>query len=178
MMARYLIERDNGAVSLAEIIDAKDAGDLDYKLGKTLFELSRDTDQINRYDREVHTFSALEAGIEGHSIIRVIGEIEDDRLPKSRYFRDAWIIKQDSVSIDMDKARAIHMDNIRRARDAKLSSLDIPWMIAMESGNEDTIASIVTQKVALRDIPQDYNLGEYSTPESLYAFWPDGLDRG
>ena len=53
------------------------------------------------------------------------------------------------ININMDKARDIHRDKVRQARNPKLASKDIEFQRALESG-ADTSA-IVADKQALRD---------------------------
>lgn len=94
-------------------------------------------------------------------------EISLQDLPEDRYFRDAWGF-DGSINIDMQKAKNIHMDNIRLVRDEKLKQLDIETL----KGND-----VQAEKQNLRDIPQTFDLSVYETPESLKDAWPEGLDR-
>ena len=88
------------------------------------------------------------------------------------YFRDAW---QDvNLSVDMEKARAIHLANIRTVRDAELAKLDIPFMQAMESSDQSEISRIAKEKQILRDIPQKFDL-EAQSPDELKGKWPRTL---
>ena len=79
------------------------------------------------------------------------------------------------ITINMIKARTIHMNRIRIARNSKLESQDIPFMRAIESGNQDELQTISTYKQMLRDIPQTFTLDEYLDAESLKAAWPKDL---
>jgi hypothetical protein len=93
--------------------------------------------------------------------------VEADTIPQDRYFRSAW--KWDSgVKVDMPKAREIHMGHIRYVRDTALEKLDIEQL----KGND-----VQAQKQALRDLPQNIDLNQYTTPETLKAFWPANLTR-
>lgn len=84
-----------------------------------------------------------------------------------RYFRNAWAWTG-AVSIDMPKARDIHMGRIRAARDAELAKLDIEQL----KGND-----VTAEKQRLRDIPQTFDLTAAATPDELKALWPEGLPR-
>ena len=53
--------------------------------------------------------------------------------------------------IDMAKAREIHKNKIRIAREPKLAELDIEFQKALETGASTT--EIVTKKQKLRDAP-------------------------
>ena len=55
------------------------------------------------------------------------------------------------IKIDMSKAKDIHKENIRRAREPKLAELDIQFQQALETSSDTT--AIVSKKQALRDAP-------------------------
>ena len=92
-----------------------------------------------------------------------------------RYFFDAWEWKGGKVLVNMPKARVTHMGRIRRARDAALAALDVPFLRAVEAGDTDEQQRIAAEKQALRDIPQTLDLDGYATPEALGAAWPEEL---
>jgi hypothetical protein len=79
-----------------------------------------------------------------------------------------------AVRINMVKARAIHMVEIRRVRNAQLAALDVPFMRAVESGDKDALADISQRKQVLRDIPETIDLSTDS-PARLKSIWPAGL---
>lgn len=99
-------------------------------------------------------------------------EIDDGEIPPDRTFRDAW--KAD-FSVDMDKARALHMGRIRRHRDRLLAKTDLEAQNALLSGEPGRIESIARRKHVLRDIPQTFDLTVAKTPEELKALWPAEL---
>ena len=78
------------------------------------------------------------------------------------------------INVNMTKARAIHLEEIRRVRNAELAAKDITFMRAVEAGDTDAQATIATEKQALRDIPQTFDLTT-DTPEQLKAKWPSEL---
>ena len=78
------------------------------------------------------------------------------------------------VSVNMDKARVIHMDKIRIVRNAELAAKDILFMRAVEVGDTDAQSTIATQKQVLRDIPQTFDLTT-RTPGQLKQKWPEEL---
>jgi hypothetical protein len=57
-----------------------------------------------------------------------------------------------SISINIDKAKAIKLDQLRAERAPKLAALDLAFMRAVERGDLLEQASIAAQKQALRDI--------------------------
>jgi hypothetical protein len=80
------------------------------------------------------------------------------------------------VNINMDKARAIHLAEIRRVRNEELAKEDIAFMRAVEAGDADAQATIKTKKQTLRDIPATFDITTgVDTPEKLKARWPDEL---
>ena len=76
------------------------------------------------------------------------------------------------VNVNMVKARAIHLAEIRRVRNAELAKLDVPWMQAVEAGNTSSQA---TQKQTLRDLPAAFSLDGYADAAALKASWPTEL---
>lgn len=80
-----------------------------------------------------------------------------------------------AVVINMAKARDIQMFNIREARNIELAKLDIPYMRAIETGNNREQQRIAVLKQVLRDIPQKFDLTSYRTPETLASAWPNEL---
>lgn len=100
-----------------------------------------------------------------------------DKLPSDRVFRDAWTDENPSetVDIDMQKARAIHMDRLRLKRNDKLKLLDVEYIKAMESDDNSAKNAIKALKQQLRDLPTAYDLGTASTPEELKLMIPEIL---
>jgi hypothetical protein len=117
--------------------------------------------------------------------------IDAVELPQDPSFREAWRLSvpvadgeaeeaagvRGRIIIDMERAREIHMDRIRRARDVELAKLDIDFMRAIEIGDLDEQAEIALHKQRLRDTPQTFDLSGYATPEELKEAWPVDLDR-
>ena len=107
-------------------------------------------------------------------------EIIDTRtavMPSDRIFRNAWKMNSGNVDVDMPKARVIHMEKIRGARDKKLTELDVPYMKALESDDNAKKNTIAAEKQALRDLPETFDLSACNTPEELVDAWPDDLER-
>ena len=71
--------------------------------------------------------------------------------------------------IDMAKAKEIHKNKIRIARQPLLESLDIEFQKALET-SADTSA-IVAKKQALRDAPADSAIKSASTTDELKSQW-------
>ena len=71
--------------------------------------------------------------------------------------------------IDMTKAKEIHKDNIRIAREPLLAALDIEFQRALEAGASTT--DIVARKQALRDAPADSAITAASDTDALKSQW-------
>jgi len=77
-----------------------------------------------------------------------------------------------SIIINIDKAKAIKLDQLRAERAPKLAALDVAFMRAVEQGDTPSQVRIASQKQALRDItkaPLPDDLAE------LKAFKPEIL---
>lgn len=102
--------------------------------------------------------------------------VDDSELPEDDlYFFNCWEW-DDGCKINMTKARVLHMDAIRKVRNAELLALDLPYMRAIESGDTEAQTTIATQKQVLRDIPQTFDLMT-DTATQLRNRWPEGLPR-
>lgn len=123
-----------------------------------------------RAQKEIHKL--YDAGIleNKHPFISLI---EADDLPK--LFYDAWELKKDKVTINMDKARKCHMDSLRKLRDDKWKNLDEQYIRALENDDVKARKKIITKKNQLRDMPKTFDLSKYKTPEELIKARPDYL---
>ena len=70
---------------------------------------------------------------------------------------------------DMSKAKNIHKENIRFAREEKLKALDIEFQKALETGS--STSTIVAKKQALRDAPAATGISTAANPQDLKAQW-------
>ena len=77
------------------------------------------------------------------------------------------------ININMDKARDIHRNKIRQARDPLLTAKDVEFYRALETG-ADTSA-IVADKQALRDAPASAAIEAATTADELKAAWDTEL---
>lgn len=98
----------------------------------------------------------------GESVI----EIKPSSLPADKTFRAAWVEKDGQVIEDITKAREIHMERIREARNKKLAELDIETL----KGND-----VQAEKQKLRDIPSTFDLSKAKTIDELKTLWPSEL---
>jgi hypothetical protein len=77
-----------------------------------------------------------------------------------------------SIRINIDKAKAIKLDQLRAERAPKLAALDLAFMRAVERGDLLEQASIAAQKQALRDVTKTPLPDDVA---SLKEFIPDIL---
>lgn len=78
-----------------------------------------------------------------------------------------------SIGIDMSKAKEIHRNNVRQARDPLLKAKDVEFQRAQET-NADTTA-IVAAKQALRDAPAAAAIDAATNADELKAAWDTTL---
>jgi hypothetical protein len=77
-----------------------------------------------------------------------------------------------SIRINIDKAKAIKLDQFRADRAPKLAALDLAFMRAVERGDTAEQASIAAEKQALRDVTKQPLPDDVA---SLKDFHPDIL---
>ena len=95
--------------------------------------------------------------------------VEDSEIPKNTFFTRAWKIVDGKIEMDITKAREVHRENIRIARQEKLAELDIEFQRALESSSDTS--TIVAKKQALRDAPADSDIAAASDTDALKAQW-------
>ena len=93
-------------------------------------------------------------------------------MPAERTFRSGWEANSDTgvISINMDKAKDIWREKIRRARIEPLAALDTAYMKALETSADTT--QIIADKQALRDAPALSSIDAASTVDELIAIQP------
>lgn len=77
-----------------------------------------------------------------------------------------------SIRINIDKAKAIKLDQLRAERAPKLAALDVAFVRALEQGDASEQARIAAEKQALRDVTKVTLPDEV---EALKDFKPDIL---
>tara|TARA_R100001594_G_scaffold55922_3_gene89648 strand:- start:3243 stop:3524 length:282 start_codon:yes stop_codon:yes gene_type:complete len=73
------------------------------------------------------------------------------------------------IKIDMAKAKEVHREKIRLARNDKFPALDVEYQKAQETGSDTS--AIVAKKQALRDAPAASAIDAATTPDELKAQW-------
>ena len=104
-------------------------------------------------------------GVE-YKIIELV-DIDND------YFNAYEFDAELGAKVNIDKAKAIHLDKFRAARTPKLAKLDIDFMKAVEANDEEKKSEIIAAKQTLRDVTLT------TLPDNLAgikATWPDILN--
>jgi len=147
---------------LAELVVTDE--DITDAAGNTVFGEDKDS-FFTRCIQRMQEVGNLPLGDEGTAY----HVVSSTKLPDD-YFLDAWTWER-GLTVDMDKAVAIHLKEIRRVRSAELDAKDITFLRAVEAGDTVAQATIATEKQVLRDIPQTFDLTA-RTPQQLKGKWP------
>lgn len=91
--------------------------------------------------------------------------------PADRHFRDAWSLSGSVISEDMDAAKVIFKDEVRKARNPLLVAEDVVYMKALEADDASAKSASVTKKTALRDAPAASAINAASDIAALKAAW-------
>ena len=73
--------------------------------------------------------------------------------------------------IDMAKAKELHKNYIRYAREEKFAELDVAFQRAIETNNTSEQASVAAKKQALRDAPADSAIDAATDEAGLKSQW-------
>lgn len=79
--------------------------------------------------------------------------IAESEIPKDRTYRDALADDGGKLAHHMPKARALHLEKLRRDRVDKFADLDRRWMIAVAAEDKTAARAIETKRQSLRDMP-------------------------
>lgn len=93
-------------------------------------------------------------------------------IPIDKTFRLAWTL---DLSVDMQKARNIWRDKMRRARAPLLSALDVDYQRADEMGDSESKILVASKKQELRDVTSISSIEDAQTPDALKEIWPECL---
>jgi len=88
----------------------------------------------------------------------------------NEYFNAYEFDAELGAKVNIEKAKAIHLDKFRATRNPLLVTLDADFMRAVESGNTTLQQEIASKKQALRDVTK----AELpNTLEEIKATWPE-----
>lgn len=110
---------------------------------------------------------------ENFSFIEIDGvehNVQDIENIAVKNLRDAWERSGNDIVVNMDKAKKIWREKIRRARVEEFIKLDAEFMMALEAGYDT--ASIAAKKQVLRDAPAHPDIDAATTPEELMSVQP------
>ena len=79
------------------------------------------------------------------------------------------------ITINLEKAKEIHKNNLRSARIEEFKMLDVEYMRAMEENNQEKLQQIVEVKNRLRNITTAEEIATAATLDDLKSFWPTDL---
>lgn len=77
--------------------------------------------------------------------------------------------------LNIEKAKEMHRNNIRYAREAKFKELDAQYMIALERNDTDKMEEIKNKKQELRDLTKCDEIECACCVEDLKDHWPECL---
>ena len=99
---------------------------------------------------------------------------DESEIPTDRTFRAAWVNTDSKLTIDMAKARNIHLQRIRIKRNTELSKLDVQATKAQDIGDAETLVQIRARKQELRDLPATLapTLASAASVDALKAIQP------
>jgi len=157
----YVVERDDGGVTVFTLVD------------------DPNVDQFPTIEEEIKKWEELMQGLDpSHRLFGVKATNSffalEEAFPKNgAWLQDAFAFKsRDRIDIDLERAKPIYMDVLRRTRNFRLQAMDLPYMLSLEQGGDTK--SIAAQKRILRDLPSTL-LGPImsaQTLEQLFGTWP------
>jgi hypothetical protein len=100
---------------------------------------------------------------------KIVESVDIDNDYFNAYEFDAEL----GAKVNIEKAKAIHLDKFRSARSPKLQKLDVDFMKAVEANDEAKKAEIIAAKQALRDVTLTVLPDDLS---GIKATWPDILN--
>jgi hypothetical protein len=132
------------------------------------------TEDPKMIDRDCSAFLDANPGatFEDHETV----ESAQAALPTSRRFRNCWTKGAvGGAVVDVPKARAQRLEEIRSVRNAKLDRTDKDLLAAQEQGKPT--AALLALRQALRDLPvkATADLGGLPTPDEIAAYAPAEL---
>lgn len=76
------------------------------------------------------------------------------------------------ITVNMDKAKQIHVAKMRAARAEVFKQVDADRAIATDAADQTALASVKARATELRDVTKHPDLLAAKTPDQLKAVWP------
>lgn len=103
----------------------------------------------------------------------------DEDVPEDRVFRNALVMGADGLKYDVDRAKAVVLEEVRHDRAKKLAVLDVEFTkaagAAMLSNDFTEARRVENERQALRDLPAvvAVQMAPISSVEELKKFLPE-----
>lgn len=121
----------------------------------------RPVDSKNIEEEIIKTFSLRDVKPVSWKVIR------EEEIPVDRSYRNAWTHDGKKFLTDMDKARNIHRDKLRKEREGILIKLDSEYIRADENKDNKKKEEIIAKKQKLRDVTENVLINFAITEEEL-----------
>ena len=79
--------------------------------------------------------------------------------------RQAWELVEGKIEVNLDKAKDLFLDHLRKIRENKFRQLDIEQLKALATEDKQKVKEIEQEKEALRKMPESIN---WEMVESVY----------
>lgn len=105
--------------------------------------------------------------------------VPNDYPDADRTYRNAWkdAPGRNKPDHDMVKARNIHREHLRNARQPELDSLDVDYQRADERNDQAAKRNVATRKQQLRDVTEDPRIEAAQTVAALKALTLEELTK-
>lgn len=105
------------------------------------------------------------------AIVIPLDQVECEEDPTGVY-QQAWYLDGDKVKVDIDKAKAIKLRQIKETREIHLDQFDRLQARYIGSGNQEKVQQIETIKQSLRDMPATIDWDAIKTVDDLRLLRP------
>lgn len=88
-------------------------------------------------------------------------------MSMDNYFRDAWVINDGEIDVDMTKAVDVHKEKLRQERAELFAPLDLEQKKALVSGDTTKVQEVEAKLQALRDVTNHQEIASAATLDEL-----------
>lgn len=103
--------------------------------------------------------------------------VDESILPEDRQYRGAWKDNGASVGIDLEKAKAVHKETLKREVLSKSKKLEEEIAVAEVFGTQQEVNALTAKKNKIKNDAKALNLNSITTIEDLKAAWPVDLEK-